>query len=195
MKRRGASRVVGIDSDPRYLAQARFAAEVSGVSIELRRMSVYDVPALGERFDIVLFLGVLYHLRHPLLALDILREHAVADLLVFQSMLRGSEERREFARDYPFDERDHFEDPAYPRLYFVEHKYSGDPTNWWVPNRACAEGMLRSAGFSIVDHPETEVFLCRPKELSSRDNSEDVETLARTAVALESPARRREREA
>lgn len=161
MKRRGASRVVGVDTDPRYLAQARFAADVSGVEIELRQMSVYELPTMAEQFDIVLFMGVLYHLRYPMLALDILREHVAGDLLVFQSMLRGSAEVREFARDYPFDERTHFEDPAYPRLYFVEHRYVGDQTNWWVPNRGCAEAMLRSAGFAIVDHPEEEVFVCR----------------------------------
>ena len=76
MKRRGADRVVGIDSDPRYLAQARLAADVVGVDIELRQLSVYDVARLRERFDVVLFMGVLYHLRHPLLALDLLRSHA-----------------------------------------------------------------------------------------------------------------------
>ena len=70
MKRRGAARVLAIDHDPHYLAQARFAAEVEGLEIEFRQLSVYDVGALGERFDVVLFLGVLYHLRHPLLALD-----------------------------------------------------------------------------------------------------------------------------
>src|SRR4051794_38577328 len=70
MKRRGADRVVGIDSDDRYLAQARFAADVLDVDIEFQRMSVYDVAMLKERFDVVLFMGVLYHLRHPLLALD-----------------------------------------------------------------------------------------------------------------------------
>src|SRR5215208_1707917 len=72
MKRRGADRVVGVDHDPDYLEQARFAAEVSGVEIEFRELSAYDVAALGERFDVVLFLGVLYHLRHPLLALDLI---------------------------------------------------------------------------------------------------------------------------
>ena len=36
--------------------------------------------------------------------------------------------------------------PGYPKLHFVEHRYAGDPTNWWIPNRACAEAMLRSAG-------------------------------------------------
>src|SRR5437588_7376526 len=71
MKRRGAERVLGIDSDEGYLAQARFAAQMSGVEIELRRLSVYDVAQLRERFDVVLFMGVLYHLRHPLLALDL----------------------------------------------------------------------------------------------------------------------------
>src|SRR5947199_7503440 len=69
MKRRGADRVLGIDHDPDYLKQARFAAEVTGLDVEFVELSVYDVGALGQRFDLVLFLGVLYHLRHPLLAL------------------------------------------------------------------------------------------------------------------------------
>src|SRR5438477_1296019 len=64
MKRRGAERVVAIDFDPVYLAQASFAAEVCGADIELRQLSVYEVAKLGERFDLVLFMGVLYHLRH-----------------------------------------------------------------------------------------------------------------------------------
>src|SRR4051794_38401136 len=46
MKRRGAERVVAIDSDERYLDQARFAAEVLGTAIEFRKMSVYDVATL-----------------------------------------------------------------------------------------------------------------------------------------------------
>src|SRR3954462_5764733 len=65
MKRRGADRVLGIDFDERYLDQARLAAEVKGAHIEFRQLSVDDVASLGERFDIVLFMGVLYHLRHP----------------------------------------------------------------------------------------------------------------------------------
>jgi tRNA (mo5U34)-methyltransferase len=124
-------------------------------------MSVYDLPSLDERFDVVLFMGVLYHLRHPLLALDILYEHAARDLLVFQSMQRGSPEIARVAADYDFKEADHFGEPGYPCLYFVEGRYAHDPTNWWIPNRACAEAMLRSAGFEIVAHPEAEVYICR----------------------------------
>jgi tRNA (mo5U34)-methyltransferase len=160
MKRRGAARVVGIDSDPDYLAQARFAAEVKGMEIEYRELDVYRIDRLREKFDLVLFMGVIYHLRHPLLALDLLWEHAVRDTLIFQSLMRGSSEVLPLATDYPFSETGVFEHPAYPAMYFVENRYSHDPTNWWIPNRACAEAMLRSAGFEIAAHPEDEVYVC-----------------------------------
>jgi tRNA (mo5U34)-methyltransferase len=164
MKRRGAARVLGIDSDERYLAQARLAAEVTGMEAEFRNLSVYDVGALGERFDLVIFMGVLYHLRHPLLALDLIHEHVADDLLLFQSMQRGAKEAMTPEADYPFAETAVFDDPAWPKLHFIERDYSKDPSNWWVPNAGAAEAMLRSSGFAILDHPEQEVYLCRRAE-------------------------------
>jgi tRNA (mo5U34)-methyltransferase len=161
MKRRGAARVVGIDSDERYLAQARFAAQMCQADIEFYQLSTYDVGKLGEQFDLVLFMGVFYHLRHPLLALDLIREHVAKDFLVFQAMQRGTDAVETLEEDYPFRETDIFEKPGFPRMCFIEKKYAGDPTNWWVPNRACVEALLRSAGFKILDHPESEVFVCR----------------------------------
>lgn len=161
MKRRGAARVLGVDADPHVLRQARLAAEVCGLDIEFRQLSVYDVGRLGETFDLVIFMGVLYHLRHPLLALDLLYEHVVGDLLLFQSMQRGSDAVERLADDYPITETSIFGRESYPRLHFVEQHYSRDPTNWWIPNRACVEAMLRSAGFAIEAHPEAEVYLCR----------------------------------
>jgi tRNA (mo5U34)-methyltransferase len=166
MKKRGAARVLGVDFDEDYLAQARFAAQVTGFDIEFRKLSVYDVGTLGERFDVVLFMGVLYHLRHPLLALDLLYEHVVGDLLVFQSMQRGSKEVEPIEENYDFFRTEMFDKPGYPKMHFIEKRYADDPTNWWVPNAACAEAMLRSAGFAIVGHPEDEVYVCRRGERS-----------------------------
>jgi tRNA (mo5U34)-methyltransferase len=166
MKRRGAERVVGIDSDEAYLAQAKFAAEVLGFDIEFRNLSVYEVAQLNERFDIVIFMGVLYHLRHPLLALDLLYDNVVKDTLVFQSMLRGSEEISPVKEDYDFWEMEMFDEAGYPKMHFIEHRYSNDPTNWWVPNRACMEAMLRSAGFQITAHPEQEVYICKKGQVA-----------------------------
>jgi tRNA (mo5U34)-methyltransferase len=170
MKQRGADRVVGIDTDEKYLAQARFAAEVSGTDIEFRKLSVYRVGELKEQFDVVLFMGVLYHLRHPLLALELLHEHVVSDLLVAQSLLRGSKESLEVPPDFPFWEEEVFDDEKFPRMYFVEKRFANDPTNWWIPNRACFEAMLRSAGFEILAHPEDEVFICRWTEITGPVN-------------------------
>jgi tRNA (mo5U34)-methyltransferase len=167
MKRRGAARVLGVDADDDYLNQARFAAEIMDAEIEFRNLSVYDVGALNERFDIVLFMGVLYHLRHPLLALDLIHEHVARDMLVFQSMQRGSQDIIAIDEDYEFSEVELFDESGYPKMHFIEDRYAGDPTNWWVPNRACAEAMLRSAGFAITAHPEDEVYICRRVEAPS----------------------------
>jgi tRNA (mo5U34)-methyltransferase len=165
MKRRGAERVLGIDSDERYLAQARMATEVLGFDdIEFAKLDVYDVGAVGEKFDLVIFMGVLYHLRHPLLALDLIREHVARDLLLFQSMQRGSKFLLDLDEDYEFEETGIFFESSFPKLHFVERQYSHDWTNWWVPNRACTEAMLRSAGFTIDDRIEEEVYLCRVAE-------------------------------
>ena len=166
MKKRGAARVLGIDFDEDYLAQARFAAAVTGLDVEFRHLSVYDVGALGERFDVVIFMGVLYHLRHPLLALDLIHEHVAADLVLFQSLQRGSDEVMTVAPDYDFWQVDQFDRPDYPKMHFIERDYAGDPTNWWAPNRACSAAMLRSAGFTILENPDPEVFLCRRAERS-----------------------------
>jgi tRNA (mo5U34)-methyltransferase len=168
MKRRGAARVLGIDADERYLAQARLASDALGFpDIEYRFGDVYNVGALGERFDLVIFMGVLYHLRHPLLALDLIREHVADDLMLFQTMQQGSKDAYEAPEDHPFHEPGgwgppaYFNDAAYPKMHFIERQFAGDWTNWWAPNRACSEAMLRAAGFTVQAHPESEVYLCR----------------------------------
>ena len=161
MKRRGAARVLGIDTDTGYLQQARFAAEVTGLDVDFQQMAVWDIAQLGEKFDLVIFMGVLYHLRHPLLALDLIHEHAAKDYLLFQSMQRGSREVAEVLEDYEFTAQAPFDEPGYPKMHFIERRYSHDETNWWVPNRACTEAMLRSSGFAIESQPEEEVYVCR----------------------------------
>ncbi len=172
MKKRGADRVLGIDVDSDYLAQARFAARASNLEIEFRQLSVYDIASLGERFDIVLFMGVLYHLRYPLLALDLIYAHVARDSLIFQSMLRGSDQLFALADDYPFEEQDIFYQLGMPHLTFIEHSFAGDCTNWWIPNRSCVEAMLRSSGFEILQQPEDEVYLCRRRARKPDDLSQ-----------------------
>lgn len=162
LARRGGT-VVGIDVDPHYLRQAQWAVEQFGVGdrVELRRMQVYDLAHESERFDLVLFMGVFYHLRYPLLGLDIVSEK-VDRLLVFQSLLMPGTEAEETPYDLDIHERQALLKEGWPKMAFLEHRLAGDPTNWWAANNAGAEAMLRSSGLRIVGHPGREIYLCEP---------------------------------
>jgi tRNA (mo5U34)-methyltransferase len=162
MKKRGASRVLGIDVDDRYLNQARFAAATLGHDIEFQKCSVYNVDQIAGQFDFVIFMGVLYHLRYPLYALDKVITK-VRHQLVFQTMLRGDEHLHSAKDDYHFWDTKVFAEPGFPCMYFIEKKYAGDQTNWWIPNRSAAEAMLRSAGLKIMANPEFETWICEPQ--------------------------------
>lgn len=158
--RRGARRVVGVDMDPRYLAQARLAARVLNLAVEFRQATVYSLANDPEKFDYVFFLGLFYHLRYPLYALDLLVKKT-RRLLIFQAMVRG-EAGSLPASDYDFWDTTPFRQPGFPAMYFIEHAYAGDGTNWWIPNTGAVEGMMRSAGLRIEAHPESETWFCSP---------------------------------
>lgn len=162
LARRGAE-VRGIDADERYLRQAEWAADELGLRdrVSFERLQVYELARRTEQFDLVLFLGVLYHLRHPLLALDLLAEKA-RRLLALQTLTKPDERELPPPPDLPFDEREELLAPGWPAMAFIEHRFAGDPTNWWAPDHACVEAMLRSSGLEVVARPGYQLWLCRP---------------------------------
>ena len=162
LARRGAQ-VLGIDVDSRYLTQARWAALQLGLQdqVTFRQMQVYDLARLSETFDLVLFMGVLYHLRYPLLALDLVAQKTDR-LLVFQTLTMPGDTVREDTWDRHIHERDDLLGPDWPKMAFLEHSFAGDPTNWWAANRAGVEAMLRSSGMQVLSRPGHEMWLCAP---------------------------------
>ena len=164
LARRGAQ-VTGIDVNPRYLEQARWAATQFGLEdrVEFKRMQVYDLAAYDGAFDMVLFMGVFYHLRYPLLGLDLVAQK-VRRLLVFQTLAMWGREEYADTQDHGIHDRAPLEEPGWPKMAFVEHRFSGDPTNWWIPNHAGIEAMVRSSGLRVVSRPGDETYLCEPDE-------------------------------
>jgi tRNA (mo5U34)-methyltransferase len=165
LARRGAT-VLGIDVDARYLRQARWAARQFGADVEARvrfeQMQVYDLARLGdEPFDLVLFMGVLYHLRYPMLGLDVVCQR-VRRLLVFQTLTMPGDAVFEDTHGHGFERRDLLAHDGWPKVAFIEHEFAGDPTNWWAPNHAAVEAMLRSAGMRVTGRPGHEIYLCEP---------------------------------
>jgi tRNA (mo5U34)-methyltransferase len=137
MERRGAD-VLAIDVWDNPLFHEIHSVLQSRV--EYRQMDVYDLsPARVGRFDIVLFMGVLYHLKHPLLALE--RVCSVTeDLTAVDSfVLKEQQDRRR-------------REPSAPRMEFYETSELGGQTDNWVgPDVACLMAFCRTAGFARVE--------------------------------------------
>lgn len=162
LAKRGAQ-VLGIDLDPHYLKQARWAAGQMGLAdkVTFRQLQVYDLSKLEQTFDIIIFMGVFYHLRYPMLALDIITQK-VNKLLVFQTMTMPGEEVYPTKPDMSMDDRDEMLEDGWPMMAFIEKRLANDPTNWWAPNHACIEAMLRTCGLRIKDHPGHEMYIAEP---------------------------------
>jgi tRNA (mo5U34)-methyltransferase len=161
---RGAE-VLALDLDEHYLQQGRWAAQFLDPDghIEFRQGSVYDLVNVEGSFEVVLFMGVLYHLRYPLLALDVVAEK-VGGKLVLQTLTMPDPDSPGTPEDVEIGEREQLLEPGWPRAAFIEHKLAGDPTNWWAASPACVEAMARSAGLRIAARPAHEFWICERDE-------------------------------
>ena len=130
---RGA-RVLGVDHDTRFLEQAGWAARQFGLEqrIELCKREIYELAGLERRFDLVLFMGVFYHLRYPLLAIDLIADR-VRRLLVLQTLMMPGDEVADGQPDLHIHDRERMHERGFPKMAFIEQRLSGDPTNWWDP--------------------------------------------------------------
>jgi tRNA (mo5U34)-methyltransferase len=162
LAKRGA-KVVGIDLDLHYLNQAKWVMKNFGFQhkVKLKNKQVYDLAKDETKYDLVWFMGVFYHLRYPLLALDIIAQKT-NKLLVFQSLTMPGDEPHIISENYKINDREEMLRNSWPKLAFIEQKLNNDPTNWWAPNPACVEAMMRSSGFKIIARPGHEMYICIP---------------------------------
>lgn len=164
MLKRGAARCVLVDPFEEFCRQAKYVADLHSFALEVVTEDVHTyVLTTEERFDYVVFLGLFYHLKYPGLVLDRLAE-MTRGRLYFQSHTVGDASRRYEERpDYaPAKDDDVIRDPAFPKMAFIERLYNGDPTNWWIPNPAALEPLVRSAGMRVVAHPQVQVVVAEP---------------------------------
>jgi tRNA (mo5U34)-methyltransferase len=154
---RGAARVVAVDIFPPDYYGFTAIAELLGSQATYVRASVYELSSvLKERFDVVLFLGVLYHLRHPLLALDEVR--AVTRRLMLLETAVSDHELGERSTD------------SIARFY-RRAELGGDPSNWFAPSARGLVDWCCSCGFDteLVDAwpneaPERAAVRCTPTD-------------------------------
>lgn len=163
LAKRGA-RVRAVDVDAHYLRQARWAAQQYGLEdrVSFEQMQVYDLARDSETYDLVWFMGVFYHLRYPLLGLEIVARKT-RRLLMFQTLTAPGDEVVVPDENLALDDRDRLCEKGWPKMSFIEHRLADDPTNWWAPNHACVEAMLRYCNMKVVRQPTHETYLCVPE--------------------------------
>lgn len=150
--RRGAAEVISLGpDDPDVTGYNRVKSLLNASNCRYIQGSVYDLdPNTFGTFDIVLFLGLIYHLRHPLLALDRIYEVArhmlyvdgpIFDGVVYDKTL-SEEKRKEFLSSKVVNEL--------PMLYVAKGRETGDAFNWFIPNYRAFHALVESSGFAIL---------------------------------------------
>jgi tRNA (mo5U34)-methyltransferase len=135
-ERRGAS-VVAVDcvEIPNFLEMHRRLNS----RVDYRVVDFYDLPSAGlGRFDYVFFTGVLYHLKHPLLALEIVCALAT-DTVIVESFVTDGDDWQDHADDMPVME------------FYETDELGGHFDNWIGPTVGCLTAMCRAAGFARVE--------------------------------------------
>jgi len=161
-KRRGAKRVLGVDGQRQHVRQGLFVRKVLGLDVEFRRVNVYELnPRTVGQFDITLALGLLYHLKHPILALEKLYE-VTKDLLVIETAIMPPRKTpKSFA--YSFGSAKTILHP----LAYVENPADAKEQvfNWFLPSVEALTALLRNTGFAEVELVEVKddraVVVCR----------------------------------
>ncbi len=166
MKRRGAAHCVLVDPYKEFLRQAQFAARHFDVEIEMvcEDSHVYCLTT-ERRFDYVLLLGLLYHLKYPGLVLDRAAEMTKERIYIASAVIGpevdGPVKKENYNR---ITDEDLLLDPGFPKLAFIEKLYNSDPTNWWLPNHSALPAMMRSAGLRVIGRPHQHVLIGEPEE-------------------------------
>jgi tRNA (mo5U34)-methyltransferase len=131
-KLRGAKSVLGLDFFPHCVEQSRIFRDILDIDVEFRQADGENlVPEDIGTFDVVIDMGVIYHLQNPMRFLSNMARLTREYMLLETAMLTDPK-----LTDY---------------AWFIEHTYCGDGSNWWIYGPECTRKMVRAAGFARAD--------------------------------------------
>ncbi|HEV2862737.1 MAG TPA: DUF1698 domain-containing protein [Pyrinomonadaceae bacterium] len=169
-KRRGARRVLGVDGQRQHVRQAVFVRKALGLDIEYRRLNVYELTRRNVgQFDITLALGLIYHLKHLVLALENLYE-VTRELLIVETAIMPPERTPE-SFTHPLGQAE----MRLHALAYVENPPEAKEQvyNWFLPGVEGLSALLRNTGFDDVEVVEVKneraVVVCRKLPGRTRD--------------------------
>lgn len=178
-KRRGARRVLGVDGQRQHVRQALFVRKVLGLDLEFRRFSVYDLnrETVG-RFDITLALGLVYHLKHLVFALERLYDVTNELLIVETAIIPPEQTPKSFVQ--PLGE---LKQTLHPIFYAQNPPEVKEQVfNWFLPSPTALQALLQNTGFEEVEVfsvvRDRAVLVCRKSASPQPASADYVATLA-----------------
>ncbi len=193
-KRRGAARVLGVDGQRQHIRQALFVRKVLGLDLEFRRMNVYELDrqVIGQ-FDITLALGLIYHLKHLVLALENLYKVTRETLIIETAIMPP--ERTPASFTHPLGETQ----MRLHALALVKNPQAAKEQvyNWFLPSVEALEALLGNTGFDSIEVMEVKkeraVLVCH-KTADGSEKGARLHYLAALALQAGAPACRPEQE-
>lgn len=165
-RRRGAARVVGVDAQRNLIRQAKFVRDVLGLDIEYQKLNVYDLdPRKIGQFDITLALGLVYHCKHLVLALEKLFS-VTRELLILETAIYPTA-TLPLSSKYTIGENT---SELHPIAYASNPPEAKESIyNWFLPSVEALRSLLINVGFDEVNPlPTTEgdraILVCTKRE-------------------------------
>lgn len=152
-KLQGAGRILGVESIDFFVEQAEYIRKIWQMDIEYRLMDAHDIDKIDEQFDLVMFVGILYHLKNPLQVLEDIGRRCRDVVVVETEVIPEDPRNLVVARVGP---------PGKIKLtattkgfmkFYERDEMNCDGSNWWAPDTECLLGMLRVAGFKYFSRP------------------------------------------
>jgi tRNA (mo5U34)-methyltransferase len=164
-RRRGAKRVLGVDGQRQHVRQGLFVRKVLGLDVEFRRLNVYELSHRNVgQFDITLALGLLYHLKHPILALENLYRVTKEILVIETAIMPAKQTPGSFPYSFGAAEA-----TLHPLVYVENSPEAKEQVyNWFLPGVNALIAMLRNVGFAEIELVEQKndraVVACRKSQ-------------------------------
>jgi len=152
-KLRGAGRVTGLESYPDWFRQARLCKEIWNLDADYLPLDAHQLSEIKESYQIVVFTGILYHLKNPLMVLEEVGRICQDAVIVESEIIPTHPVGKVYVRLGP-PGTEKFTECSTGFMKFIEKDELGnDGSNWWVPDTECVCAMLRTAGFAFFSPP------------------------------------------
>lgn len=169
--RLGAEKVIALEIIPEYIEQGEFCSSVWNANVEYRSVDIDEIEKLDTRFDVIIFLAILYHLKNPLKTLETVGK-VCSDAIVLETEVVPPDERNAIYARWGRRGVTPITRLNTGFMKFIESdELNDDPSNWWIPDIEALMGMMRVAGFKYfsepIYHTEGRVILVASKKPDS----------------------------